>query len=119
MSSAVKDLCLFLWFFLSIVCIVLLYCALALLGFYGAERYERVIMIIIISSSNSIKEKSLYICEQVLFVRFYNNPAPVVRSTQFHYCTIKVLEQSFLDPEYSFDEYFQLGSRRKVAQLRT
>ena len=24
------------------------------------------------------------------------------------------VERSFLDPEYSFDEYFQLGSRRKV-----
>ena len=29
-----------------------------------------------------------YICEQVLFVRFYSNPAPVNRSTQFHYCTV-------------------------------
>ena len=27
-------------------------------------------------------------CEQVLFVRFYNNPAPVIRSMQFHYCTV-------------------------------
>ena len=26
-------------------------------------------------------------CEQVLFVRFYNNPAPVIRSMQFHNCT--------------------------------
>ena len=26
------------------------------------------------------------------------------------------VERSFLDPEYSFDEYFQLGSRRKVQQ---
>ena len=24
----------------------------------------------------------------VLFVRLYNNPAPVIRSTQFHYCTV-------------------------------
>ena len=30
----------------------------------------------------------VYIYEQVLFVRFYNNPAPVIRSTQFHYCTV-------------------------------
>ena len=29
------------------------------------------------------------------------------------------VERSFLDPEYSFDEYFQLGSRKKLAQLRT
>ena len=27
------------------------------------------------------------VCEQVLFVRFYNNPALVIRSMQFHYCT--------------------------------
>ena len=26
-------------------------------------------------------------CEQVLFVRFYNNPAPLNGSMQFHYCT--------------------------------
>ena len=30
----------------------------------------------------------IYLCEQVLFVRFYNNPAPVNGSTQFHYCTV-------------------------------
>ena len=28
------------------------------------------------------------------------------------------VEQSFLDPEYSFDEYFQLGSRRKVGPTK-
>ena len=28
------------------------------------------------------------------------------------------VEQSFLDPEYSFDEYFQLGSRRKVHPIK-
>ena len=27
-------------------------------------------------------------CEQVLFVRFYNNPALFIRSMQFHYCTV-------------------------------
>ena len=27
-------------------------------------------------------------------------------------------EQSFLDPEYSLDEYFQLGSRRKVGPIK-
>ena len=27
-------------------------------------------------------------------------------------------ERSFLDPEYSFDEYFQLGSRRKVGPIK-
>ena len=27
-------------------------------------------------------------------------------------------ERSFLDPEYSFDEYFQLGSRRKVGPVK-
>ena len=27
------------------------------------------------------------------------------------------VERSFLDPEYSFDEYFQLGSRRKVGPI--
>ena len=27
-------------------------------------------------------------------------------------------EQSFLDPKYSFDEYFQLGSRRKVCPIK-
>ena len=27
------------------------------------------------------------------------------------------VERSFLDPEYSFDEYFQLGSRRKVRPI--
>ena len=28
------------------------------------------------------------------------------------------VERSFLDPEYSFDEYFQLGSRRKVGRIK-
>ena len=28
-----------------------------------------------------------FLCEQVLFVRFYNNPAPVIRS--MHYCTVR------------------------------
>ena len=26
-------------------------------------------------------------------------------------------ERSFFDPEYTFDEYFQLGSQRKVAPI--
>ena len=30
----------------------------------------------------------LYMYQQVLFVRFYNNPAPVIRFMQFHYCTV-------------------------------
>ena len=29
------------------------------------------------------------------------------------------VERSFLDPEYSFDEYFQLGSRRKVRPIKS
>ena len=28
------------------------------------------------------------------------------------------VERRFLDPEYSFDEYFQLGSRRKVGPIK-
>ena len=28
------------------------------------------------------------------------------------------VERNFLDPEYSFDEYFQLGSRRKVGPIK-
>ena len=28
-----------------------------------------------------------FLCEQVLFVYVYNNPAPLNGSTQFHYCT--------------------------------
>ena len=28
------------------------------------------------------------------------------------------VERSFLDPEYSFEEYFQLGSRRKVGPIK-
>ena len=28
------------------------------------------------------------------------------------------VEQSFLDPEYSFDEYVQLGSQRKVGPIK-
>ena len=28
------------------------------------------------------------------------------------------VERSFLDPEYNFDEYFQLGSRRKVRPIK-
>ena len=27
-------------------------------------------------------------------------------------------ERSFLDPEYSFNEYFQLGSQRKVRPIK-
>ena len=34
----------------------------------------------------------LYKCEQVLFVRFYNNPAPLNGSMQFHYCTLVTRE---------------------------
>ena len=34
----------------------------------------------------------IYICEQVLFVRFYNNPAPLNGSMQFHYCTLVTRE---------------------------
>ena len=29
------------------------------------------------------------------------------------------VERWFLDPEYSLDEYFQLGSRRKVGPVKT
>ena len=32
------------------------------------------------------------LCEQVLFVRFYNNPAPLNGSMQFHYCTLVTRE---------------------------
>ena len=32
------------------------------------------------------------LCEQVLFVCFYNNPAPLNRSMQFHYCTLVTRE---------------------------
>ena len=28
------------------------------------------------------------------------------------------VERSFLDPEYSFDEYFQLGSRRTIRPIK-
>ena len=28
------------------------------------------------------------------------------------------VEQRFLDPEYSFDEYFELGSQRKVGSIK-
>ena len=31
-------------------------------------------------------------CEQVLFVRFYNNPALLNGSMQFHYCTLVTRE---------------------------
>ena len=31
---------------------------------------------------------NIYRCEQMLFVRFDNNPSPVIRSTQFQYCTV-------------------------------
>ena len=31
---------------------------------------------------------------------------------------LKHVERSFLDPEYSFDEYFQLGSQRKVGPIK-
>ena len=33
-----------------------------------------------------------FLCEQVLFVRFYNNPAPLNGSMQFHYCTLVTRE---------------------------
>ena len=33
-----------------------------------------------------------FMCEQVLFVRFYNNPAPLNGSMQFHYCTLVTRE---------------------------
>ena len=41
-----------------------------------------------------------------------SNDRPIGRMFPEH------VEQSFLDPEYSFDEYFQLGSRRKVGPIK-
>ena len=40
------------------------------------------------------------------------NDRPIGRAFPEH------VERSFLDPEYSFDEYFQLGSRRKVRPIK-
>ena len=40
------------------------------------------------------------------------NDRPVGRMFPEH------VERRFLDPEYSFDEYFQLGSRRKVGPIK-
>ena len=39
-------------------------------------------------NKNKQTNKKDFLCEQVLFVRFYNNPVPVIRSMQFHYCTV-------------------------------
>ena len=39
-----------------------------------------------------LRIKQTFICEQVLFVRFYNNPAPLNGSMQFHYCTLVTRE---------------------------
>ena len=33
-------------------------------------------------------------------------------------CSQYMLSEAFLDPEYSFDEYFQLGSRRKIGPIK-
>ena len=44
------------------------------------------------------------LCEQVLFVRFYNNPATVIRSMQFHYCTVS-------NPGTGADDAFVLKRR--------
>ena len=40
------------------------------------------------------------------------NDRPIGRMFPEHF------ERRFLDPEYSFDEYFQLGSRRKVGPIK-
>ena len=33
-------------------------------------------------------KRDIYMWASALCTRFYNNPAPVIRSTQFHYCTV-------------------------------
>ena len=38
--------------------------------------------------SFSFQHCCFILCEQVLFVRFYSNPAPVIRFMQFHYSTV-------------------------------
>ena len=44
--------------------------------------------------------------------RTWGNDRPIGRMFPEH------VERRFLDPEYSFDEYFQLGSRRKVGPIK-
>ena len=43
-------------------------------------------------NSNAQTVISSSMCEQVLFVRFYNNPAPLNGLMQFHYCTLVTRE---------------------------
>ena len=46
----------------------------------------------VITAILAVGDFSVYMCEQVLFVRFYNNPAPLNGSMQFHYCTLVTRE---------------------------
>ena len=45
-----------------------------------------------LQAESSVEFPLSCICEQVLFVRFYNNPAPLNGSMQFHYCTLVTRE---------------------------
>ena len=49
---------------------------------------------------------------ELCFQPIRGNDRPIGRMFPEH------VEQSFLDPEYSFNEYFQLGSRRKVGPIK-
>ena len=60
------------------------------------------ILILIFSSSTG------ELCSQPI----RGNDRPIGRMFPEH------VERKFLDPEYSFDEYFQLGSRRKVGPIK-
>ena len=61
-------------------------------------------ILILILFSSSTEE----LCSQPI----RSNDRPIGRMFPKH------VERRFLDPEYSFDEYFQLGSRRKVRPIK-
>ena len=49
---------------------------------------------------------------------FFLHPQESSALSQSEAMIVQYVERSFLDPEGIFDEYFQLGSRRKVGPIK-
>ena len=62
---------------------------LLLFSLYVCFHVLNVLFACVFSNTDTV---SWLVCEQVLFVRFYNNPAPLNGSMQFHYCTLVTRE---------------------------
>ena len=53
-----------------------------------------------------------------ILILIFLHPQESSALSQSEAMIVQHVERSFLDLEYSFDEYFQLGSRRKVGPIK-